>query len=134
MNTETDKANEWLTGCRDCHLLAQIIIGTFHAFIFMIQNPIKFRLSQSTKDLINFLLQNVIGPWVLFRIATRLGDVGTMMRIFYSDFLHLAVCTNAYNYSAFTSLCRGGLISGRVKKGAHCQKGGPSPFLVKFQG
>jgi hypothetical protein len=27
---------------------------------------------------------------------------------------------------------RGGLISGRVKKGAHCKKGGPSPFFSKI--
>ena len=84
------------------HLMAQLIIGTFHAFIYIIQNPIKFRISKSTKDLINFLLQNVIGPWMIFRIAIRLGDVVTMMRVFYTDFQHLAVCTNSYNYAHIT--------------------------------
>ena len=96
-------AKNWLVGCQDYHTLAQLINGTFHAILYMVQNnQTKFKLRQSTLDLFNFLLQNVIGPWFIFRISIRLGDVESMMQVYYTSFQNLAVCTNAY--SAFEKM------------------------------
>ena len=96
---KTDKAREWLKSCKDYHKLAQITTATFRAIIYMITN---LKLRPSTLKLFNFLLSDVIGPWYIFRLSIRLGDVPGMLRVFYSYFLNLAVTSNAYNYTHIT--------------------------------
>ena len=65
----------------------------------MLKHEVAFDLSVETKELFNFLVGEVIGPWMLFRISMRNGDTNTMMMMYYTHYLKLAIISNCYNYT-----------------------------------
>ena len=99
INLKSDKARDWLKTSGDNHLLAQIILSTYQAFIFILKNDQVFDLQPTTRELLNFIVYKLIGPWMIWRISTRNGNVDLMMKCFYSYFLNLAVISNSYHYT-----------------------------------
>ena len=65
----------------------------------MLKNDAVFQLSENVKKLFSFLITHIIGPWVLYRISIRNGDIDTMMRSYFTNFLNLAIVSNCYKYT-----------------------------------